>query len=232
MAATAEPAIDLGGGLRLESRQSTEEVEKPKLSIEIKQPVLAGAPDSQVAAFNKAADEIVKKAIDGFKATLLEIQGTGIPDNLPPDLPTSTIQVWYNALTATSNLISIRFDVGYYARGAAHPGGYSVTLNYDLKAGKVLALADLFQPGSKYLQVIADYCVKELKAKERLDFPEGAEPTKVNYRNWNITEGGLLISFDEYQVAPYVAGPQEVIVPYSELKSIIKADGPLAEYIK
>jgi hypothetical protein len=230
MAAT-EPATDLGGGLRLESRRSTETIKDPALTIEIKQPLLAGATGAQVDTFNKAVDEIVKKTTDDFKANLTEMQ-SGAPATLPPDLPGSSIDINYKALTATDRLISIRFDVGFYARGAAHPSQYFVPLNYDVKAGKVLALADLFQPTTKYLQTIADYTVKDLKTKGFMDFPEGAEPTEENYRNWNIQKDGLLISFDPAQVAPHAAGPQEVVVPYSALKSMIKADGPLAQYIK
>jgi hypothetical protein len=231
MAAT-EPVIDLGGGLRLQSRRTIETLDKPKVTIEITRPVLMGAPAAQIEVFNKAADEIIAKAIEEFKKGLLEMEGAGIPDNAPADLPTSTIDVSYEPVTTTSSLLSLRFGVGFYARGAAHPGGYYVTLNYDVKMGKVLALADLFQPSARYLQVLAGYCIKQLSAKQVLDFPEGAEPTEENYRNWNIKADGLLISFDSYQVAPYAAGPQEVVVPYSVLKNFVKADGPLAQFAK
>jgi hypothetical protein len=231
MAAT-EPALDLGGGLRLESRHTTETIDKPKATIEITRPILAGAPAAQIDAFNKAADGIIAKAVEDFKTGLLEMESAGIPDNAPADLPTSTIDVSYESVTATNSLLSLRFGVGFYVRGAAHPGGYYVTLNYDVKAAKVLALADLFQPGARYLQVLAGYCIKQLSAKQVLDFPEGAEPKEENYRNWNIKADGLLISFDSYQVAPYAAGPQEVVVPYTVLKNFIRAGGPLAPFAK
>ncbi|RIK32332.1 MAG: hypothetical protein DCC56_00555 [Anaerolineae bacterium] len=39
--------------------------------------------------------------------------------------------------------------------------------------------------------------------------------------------GGFVITFDEYQVAPYAADPQTVTVPYSELKPLINQQGPL-----
>jgi hypothetical protein len=42
----------------------------------------------------------------------------------------------------------------------------------------------------------------------------------------------LWVTFDPYQVAPYAAGPQYVLVPYSALKDIIKADGPIAGLAK
>ena len=36
-----------------------------------------------------------------------------------------------------------------------------------------------------------------------------------------------MITFDEYQVAPYAAGPQEVTVPYGALQAVIHRQGPL-----
>ncbi|MGB7924961.1 MAG: RsiV family protein, partial [Pyrinomonadaceae bacterium] len=61
---------------------------------------------------------------------------------------------------------------------------------------------------------------------------EGAAAKEDNYGSWNITRKGLLITFDAYQVGPYAAGPQWVVVPYSALKEIIRADGPLAPFVK
>ena len=71
---------------------------------------------------------------------------------------------------------------------------------------------------------------KQSKEKELLEdqIKEGAGPTAKNYESWTITPRGLGINFDSYQVAPYAAGPQFVMVPYSTLKDLIKPDGPIA----
>jgi hypothetical protein len=37
-----------------------------------------------------------------------------------------------------------------------------------------------------------------------------------------------MITFDEYQVAPYAAGAQTVVIPYRELQTVIAPAGPLA----
>ena len=106
-------------------------------------------------------------------------------------------------------------------------------LNYDLKNGKPIKLADLFKPDAKYLQVIAKHCIDELKKKPGLmadEIDRGAAPAAKNYANWTITKRGLGINFDAYQVAPYAAGPQFVLVPYSVLKDLIKPDGPIGRF--
>jgi hypothetical protein len=43
---------------------------------------------------------------------------------------------------------------------------------------------------------------------------------------------GLGINFDSYQVGPYAAGPQFVLVPYSALKDLINPEGPIAQFAK
>lgn len=86
------------------------------------------------------------------------------------------------------------------------------------------------RPGTDYLGLIASYYQDELSRRNiGYDglFVSGADPTPENYRNWNITPGGLLISFDPYQVAAYAAGPQEVLIPYAKLSAIIDPNGPL-----
>ena len=133
-----------------------------------------------------------------------------------------------------------RSTVSSYYSGAAHPNSYLEVINFDLKSGKQLKLAELFNPGTKYLHTIASYCIQELKkqtkgAESMLDdewIQKGAAPELTNYDNWTIRKKGLGITFDSYQVGPYAAGPQSVLVPYSILKDMIKADGAAGQFAK
>ena len=146
----------------------------------------------------------------------------------------STLDVKYTLLSQIGDLWSFKFDFSFYADGAAHPGLNSLTLNYDLGQGKELELTDLFLPNVTYLEAISKYCIAELSKQPFFDSSSsnGAQPTPENYRNWNITPDGLVITFDEYQVAPYAAGPQQVVVPYSELQASINPQGPLSKVIQ
>jgi hypothetical protein len=137
-------------------------------------------------------------------------------------------------------LISVEFDVGTYYRGAAHPNSNAQVLNVDVKNARTLRLADLFKPGARYLQVLSGFAIKDLKRQSKAQdgvledssIETGAGPSLRNYQNWTITKKGLGITFDAYQVGPYVAGPQFVLVPYTNLKEIIRSDGPLEVYLK
>ncbi|MCW5582533.1 MAG: DUF3298 domain-containing protein [Gammaproteobacteria bacterium] len=48
---------------------------------------------------------------------------------------------------------------------------------------------------------------------------------------WNIKPNGLLITFETGKVAPYIYGPQTVLVPYSALMDVIPPESPIADCI-
>jgi hypothetical protein len=147
----------------------------------------------------------------------------------------SSFDVGYTLLYQRGDLWSFKLNFNGYADGAAHPYHYSLTVNYDLEQGRKLSLGDLFAEDSGYLKVISSYCIAELSKRDIGffgGFERGAEPTSENYRNWNITNEGLLITFDEYQVAPYAAGAQTVVVPYNELRPLINSQGPLVMVLR
>jgi hypothetical protein len=58
-------------------------------------------------------------------------------------------------------------------------------------------------------------------------FSDGARPTPENYAVWNVSAEGVVITFNEAQVAAYAAGPQEVVIPFATLKDIFDPQGPL-----
>src|SRR6185369_4492776 len=190
-------------------------------------PQLTGSTDPRVTAFNQRLNDLVSKEVDTWRKSFLQNTAPVVNNG-------SSLNVKYTAISQMGDLWSFKFDFDYYSDGAAHPGLNSITLNYDLAQGKELALSDLFLPNSDYLGLISNYCVNELSKQPFFDsaFAEGAKPTAENYRNWNITPDGLMITFDEYQVAPYAAGPQTINVPYSELKSLLNPQGPLARFVQ
>lgn len=126
-------------------------------------------------------------------------------------------------------VISLLFQTSEYF-GGAHPLEQHTTITYDLSNGRVLNLSDLFTPGADYLARISQYCIQELYRNNSLE-PEqirsGAAPLVENYQNWSLTPNGLLITFEEYQVGPYAAGPQWILVPFDSLADLINPQGPI-----
>jgi hypothetical protein len=198
----------------------------PAYTITSQTPQLTGSDDPRVLAFNQRLNDLVQKEVDMFRQSFQQLPVTSLSNG-------SSLDVKYMLISQIGDLWSFKFDFSFYSDGAAHPGLNSMTLNYDLGQGRELGLGDLFLPNSNYLEVISNYCVNELRKQPYSDsfFMDGANPTLENYRNWNVKSDGLLITFDEYQVAPYAAGPQTVTVPYAELKSLIDPQGPLASFL-
>jgi hypothetical protein len=224
-ASTATP-VALYQHLTLASRTSIETGQPFGYTMTLHTPYLSGSDDPRVQAFNAEMALIVTAAAADFKTNLVNAPPT-------PDSGASSFDVRYEVRSPPGDVLSLQFEIEGYVTGAAHPFHVSHSVNFDLQAGRDLALADLFRPGADYLQAISDYCISQLQSRSIgfSDFSAGAAPTADNYRNWNITDSGLLITFDEYQVAAYAAGPQIVAVPYSSLQPLILDPGPLTPYL-
>lgn len=49
----------------------------------------------------------------------------------------------------------------------------------------------------------------------------GTAPVADNFKSVSLEPGGLVISFDPYQVSPYAAGPQEVHIPAKDVQPML-----------
>jgi hypothetical protein len=230
-----EEPIAFTGDVEIVSKQIKESNKKLMYEIAAQYPQLTGGANPNFEKFNQAARAAVTRKVAEFKKSVQPDEGE---EPRPEGSMRSDLSVGYTVMLAQDDLVSIKFDVGSYFQGAAHPNSYSDVLNYDLKNGKQLKLGDLFKPGSKFLQAIATYCIADLKkqAKDKglLDeeIEKGAAASANNYDTWTIMRRGLGIHFDAYQVGPYAAGPQFVLVPYSNVKDLISPDGPIAQFAK
>ncbi len=231
-----EEPITLTGDSDVVGKQIKESNKKLVYEIVAQYPQITGS-NPNFEKFNQAARALVTKKIAAFKKEMApEVAEEPRPENSMG----SDLNVSYKFALAQDDLVSISFDVGSYYQGAAHPNSYSEVLNYDLKNGKILKLADLFKPGAKFLPALSSHCIAELKKQSKasgdsLDdstINSGASPAPKNYQSWTITKKGLGITFDSYQVGPYAAGPQYVLVPYSTVKDLVNPDGPIGQFVK
>lgn len=228
-----EEPIALSGDAEIVARSIKENNKQLNYEIDVQYPQITGGANPNFEKFNQVVRALVTKKVAEFKKDVQPKEG----DEPPPEGSMgSDIGIGYEVAMARDDLISVQFDVGSYYQGAAHPNTYTETLNYDLKNGKPINLSDLFKPGAKYLQTLAQYCMADLKKQSKAkddmlpddEIQSGAGPSAKNYRSWKITRKGLGINFDAYQVGPYAAGPQYVLVPYANLKDVISTEGPIA----
>ena len=231
-----EEPIALSGEVELVSKQVKESNKKLMYEIAAQYPQLQGGSNPNFEKFNQLVRGSVMNKVSRFKKDMAPEEGE---EPRPEGSMGSDLSIAYKVVLAQDDLISIQFDVGSYYQGAAHPNSYSEVVNYDLKNGRQLKLSDLFKPGAKFLQPIATYCIADLKKQRATEkgaaltdseIDSGAAPTPKNYQSWTITKQGLGINFDAYQVGPYAAGPQFVLVPYATVKDVINPEGPIAQF--
>jgi hypothetical protein len=230
--------IEFTGPVRVNPKVIKEANKEAHYTVDAEYPTIEGDP--RFEKFNREARAMIARGVAAFKSSETAAETEGDAD-FTAEAGDSTQDISYEIRYATDDLISVEFIDDSYSRGAPHGNQITTVLNYDVKNGKKLALADLFNPKSNYLSVISAYCIKDLKLQAQKDkdtmlsddmIQSGASARADNYKAWAITKKGLWITFDPYQVAAYAGGPQYVLVPYSALKDIIKADGPVAGLAK
>lgn len=231
----SQQPIEFTAAVRVVPKVIREANKELRYSVDAEYPQVEG--DSRFEKFNREARAMITKDVAAFKTSETP-QESDEGSDLPAETRDSTLDIGYQIRLATDDLISVEFHEGQYSRGAAHGNSYTAVLNYDVKNGKKLALADLFTPQSKYLGAISNYCMKELRERAKKgdsmiledQIESGAGPRADNYDSWSITRKGLWITFDPYEVAAYAGGPQHILVPYSVLKDVVKPDGPIGRF--
>lgn len=222
---------------KIEDKAINEENKKLRYTVGAYYPQLSGFGEN-TDVINKDILSVVNRDINEFRKSMAEMGGEAPVEG--SDVGYS-LDISNNTMIATDDLVSFELTIYDYS-GGAHPNSYTRTLTYDVKSGKRMTLNELFKANSNYLKIISDYCITALK-KQMRDTENGIEPDEQmiqegasakseNFEAWNITRKGLVITFDPYQVGPYAAGPQVVVIPFSILKNIMKKDGELLPIVK
>jgi hypothetical protein len=222
---------ELVAGSRVTTKHIKEQNKARGYEVDAAYPQVQGAEK-----FNLLVEQLVMKLVGDFK---------GNPGVKPPaDAPADSLSIGSSMRLATDDIQSAVFTISRYEHGMAHPAYEFRVVNFDAKAGRQLALADLFKPGSDYLQKISAAAVARLRMINQ-EYPDGPEsflgdPEYVenasakakNYRNWTLTARGLAVLFEPYQVGSFASGSPNVLIPYAELKDVLKPGGPLASLSK
>jgi hypothetical protein len=223
---TIEPApgLDLGAGYRLVAEEHERFDKALNFTTRARFPRIVWSSEETSGEAGERFNQAVDAFVSGEVETMLGWLG-----ETPLEDPGGFLHFDYQVIHAGRGLLSLRMQISSIA-GGAHPATFHRSFNYDLQAGEFLELQDLFLPGAPYLERIAGLSLASLRARDQVfpDFESGAAAQPENYAVWNLAPAGLLILFEEYQVAPYAAGPQEVEIPYHELGELLDPDGPLA----
>ena len=233
-----ELKTEFAGGAKITTKTANEENKAKFYEISAEYPELSGVDAATAAKFNQASKKIADDNNREFKKNLADITTPEDLKNYKENGISLYDETSYGIKLANDDVISVMFTDSNF-QGGAHGSSITTTLNFDVKNNRVLKLADLFEPNSNYLKTLSELSTADLKVKLKKDdmldnemLGEGTSPKEENFKSWNLTKKGLLITFDAYQVAAYAAGPQEVTIPYAKLEKILRKDGVTADIAK
>lgn len=211
----------------------------PHLSIDAAYPVLPGG----TPAFTKVNQEIhalVELAVDDFLNEAREFTEEREREDVSVDgkdwrAPGAQDQSWagpewvlsidYGTPHRTERYLAIPFT-GYEYTGGAHGMPLILPLVLDLATGQRIPPEGLFLPGSDWLDRLSERSRAALKGRDLLSADdrwllEGTAPKAENFVLLFPGPDGLTVTFAPYTVAPYAAGPQEVLIPYPDLAGLL-----------
>ena len=176
--------------------------------------VSLGNPESQGQSMEEIG-QIFIKDYDDFK--------TEIPDAFGGWHYTAKVDVE----VLTDSLLSLSINDEYYT-GGAHGGSGVYFINIDPRTGEEFTLDDLFKPGyddaltnlgNKIFRQTRQLSDTSSLSENYFEFPE--DKFQLN-KNYGFTEEGVVFFYNSYEIAPYAAGPTQVLIPYKDLKEWIR----------
>jgi len=131
-----------------------------------------------------------------------------------------SLNITYESYTY-GNYISYVFFISMYT-GGAHPNNKIFTINFNILENKIINIDDIIKS-----QFTLEFLSKESrkllgedknigKDKNSIEMLiNGTKPDKLNFRNFAFSKEGLVLYFEQYQVAPYSSGIFKVTIPYN-----------------
>ncbi len=167
--------------------------------------------DAQYPQFGiPAVDSQIKKAVEDAIAEF-----KALPPN-PPDsaTPKNEFAGSFDSVYVGPDVVSVKLILSQYT-GGAHPMTLFSGVNYDRATGRLLLLDDALKLIGKSVGGVSAEASAELKAKlgDGFQFPEGVNTNPENFSSFIISADKVTFIFQQYQVAAYAAGPQEVSFP-------------------
>lgn len=218
-----EQSIDLPKGLVIKPRQ----VYQRGRIVNLSYPELI-SDSRQTRIFNARVSRLARESLRDFD-----------PE---PGNKNVSLNVNYNVLLATDEIISIELSEDFYA-GGAHPSEDWRLFNYDVRNDREIRITDLVRDEVAFKAAIWKYSAKAIhtlaeKLEEENARSENRQPEKQDFVTsedepqevlaWGFTPKGVAVYFD----VPHVMWVfSKVVVPYSEVKDQLKPNSPISKFV-
>jgi hypothetical protein len=191
-------------------------------TVIFKKPIVAAASSDAAGKMNDAITSKVTGYISTFTSGSLPAVASGTTP--------STLDGNFSIAIDTSNVVSLRFTILTFVSGSAHPVGSAGSLSFVVSTGATLGLDDIFSSTSDAVKILADKTHAALTASlgSELSWPNGASDIAFYDKAWAITAEGLEFTWAQGELSSMAAGTPSAVVSWPDLKSVLKADGPVA----
>ena len=139
------------------------------------------------------------------------------------------LQQEYQVMLATEDYLSVRNTLRRLMPGAVGDASEIRAETFDLSTGRPIAIGDLFDPATDWVPVLSAAAIERLGNEPWTDDRRftGAGPQAANFTRFNLTAGGLVLSFPPLTVGGSGTNTLSVTVPYRTLDGYWAPDGPV-----
>jgi hypothetical protein len=206
----------------------------PCASYEVSYPEFSGLDSAVVKKINHKIDSVVTEGYsEGLPQTFRETAPVFIEQYESYKAETESPEQGWSFHAAvkveilSDTLITLSVTRDEYT-GGAHPNASKIYLNIDPENGGSVTLDNTLKPG--FRDVLTSAGEKAFrKARELSDtaslqanyfeFPDNRFQLNKNY---GFMKDGIVFFYNSYEVAPYAAGPTEILIPYQAIKDWLK----------
>ena len=167
-------------------------------------------------------DDAIQSFIDMHDEMVAEI----------PDGPAYYIaETWDTVLLNNGKRLTLKID-GYNYAGGAHGNSAAAVATWDVATGKQVYLEDLItdmdalraRTEKKFREAKTEIFKPESEGGWGFNFDE-TFPFKIA-DNTGLTENGIYFCYVPYEVGPYAMGSTEFVLPFDEIKDLMKPETP------
>lgn len=217
--------------------------------IDVTYPVLRTTSSETDAAFNS---NVLTTVVGLYENGVNSVQPTSVAQAMHDFIHTFVSQLdqpssrtyfppWSYSISArvlfnADGILSLRYE-DFSFEGGAHPNTVYQNASYVRTTGSVVTLDDILKPGSREkLNAIGlaafrhDHGIAPGESLQQAGYFVDASTFKLN-TNFMVTKAGLLFQFNQYEIAPYYFGAQQVLIPYGDLKGILVPNSPIADVV-
>ncbi len=135
----------------------------------------------------------------------------------------------YEVLLSTDEVFSVRNTTRRLLPGSTAESTEVLTETFDLVTGRPFTVDLLFEPETDWVGAVSAEAVARLENEPWVDERrhEGAGPEAANFERFNLTHGGLVLSFAPFTIGGSGSNTVSITIPYRSLEGYWAADGPV-----